>query len=722
MEKKYKAFISYSRKDEKFTKKLHTTLEEYQIPKELYEKYPSVPEKLSPIFRDIEQLIAGDKLASEIFKKLQNSENLIVVCSPHSAKSEWVNKEIIDFKMMYGEDRIFPIIIEGTPNSNDENECFPEALKYEIDENGKITKRKTHILASNIIKNADGKEFAKVKLIAGILGIENDDLWNFEEKRLSKKRRFWGSVWGVIFLMMVGLTVFSWIQREEAIEQKMIADNKTKEANEAEKQAKKSEEVATAQTKIATSEKHEAEKQLIIAKQKTQSLSILTTKTIEALALTKEKILEKYLKDITNSGEREIFIEMLRPLIANTESMVQDEKGYWSNILPSLNNKQLSKLAKILIVELQKLHNFVTKKGKGYQTFYSSIKMFQKNAHNKCFNKKIPYQCLKSAYLCLEYSNAFDKNQSVETYFKAYRKLVDTPSSFYFNVYSKYLRKLGQMKKALKYTQKAILMEPNNIDNLRNLITYYVEDHNMTQALNIQQNIVLLRKKDYFKFKKNITNEKESKFEKNRKLFTYISALNNLFAMQYEINSTIIVDRLYPMYKKDIISLENSNSLSNTADSVITNSYEDYLDILYYIAKSYGNKKQYKNAILFLEKILKIYNKNKIKASWVANKIISLTWYQLLTKDYDGAIKNSRIGIQLDINKAVLLETNLAHAYLLSGDYQNAKIIYLMNKGKKVNDKELWEDIILKDFEDLRKEGIKSENFKKIEKLLKNSK
>ncbi|HFU76593.1 MAG TPA: hypothetical protein ENK66_10150 [Arcobacter sp.] len=47
---KYKAFLSYSRKDNKLAKKLHKQLENYKIPKDLYEEYPNLPSKLFPTF------------------------------------------------------------------------------------------------------------------------------------------------------------------------------------------------------------------------------------------------------------------------------------------------------------------------------------------------------------------------------------------------------------------------------------------------------------------------------------------------------------------------------------------------------------------------------------------------------------------------------------------------------------------------------------------------
>ena len=114
-EKRYKAFISYSHDNEEFGSWLHKQLEKYKIPKKLREDYSNLPKSLYPIFRDRYELNAGDDLGVEIPKSLENSDALIVVCSTKSGNSKWVNKEIIDFKMMHGEDSIFPIIVDGEP-------------------------------------------------------------------------------------------------------------------------------------------------------------------------------------------------------------------------------------------------------------------------------------------------------------------------------------------------------------------------------------------------------------------------------------------------------------------------------------------------------------------------------------------------------------------------------------------------------------------------------
>ena len=322
----YKAFISYSHQDEKFATWLHKKLETYKVPKELQEDYPELPKKLFPLFRDREELSTSSDLGTEILKALQHSEYLIVICSPNSAKSQWVNQEIIDFKKIHGEKKIHAIIIDGEPHAKDSDkfdddlECFPEALKYKVNEDGNLTNIHNEPIAGDLRKGKDGKELGKLKLIAGLLGVKFDELNRREEKRNKRKRLVWSLVVALLFVVMAGLTLFSFKEKARA------EDNK-----------------------------REAEKQLIIAANKTQSLSILTTKTIQALTLADEDVLKKYLEGIFESGERDIFIEMIEPLIEKTNSMDDDEKQYWHDILPAISNEHLSNLVKVLMVESQKL-------------------------------------------------------------------------------------------------------------------------------------------------------------------------------------------------------------------------------------------------------------------------------------------------------------------------------------------------------------------------------
>ena len=179
--KEYYAFISYKREDEKWAKWLANELEHYHLPTTLNGK--NLPKNLRPIFRDVDELSAGN-LPEQIYHALSISKNLIVVCSPRSANSEWVDKEITDFIKIKGgkAENIYPFIIEGEPFAkNLAEECFPTALK-ELPESEER-------LGGNVNEQG-GRNAAVVKIIAGMLGIGFDSLWQKYEREQRKKRNW----------------------------------------------------------------------------------------------------------------------------------------------------------------------------------------------------------------------------------------------------------------------------------------------------------------------------------------------------------------------------------------------------------------------------------------------------------------------------------------------------------------------------------------------------
>ncbi|MBO5436113.1 MAG: toll/interleukin-1 receptor domain-containing protein, partial [Thermoguttaceae bacterium] len=101
---RYFAFISYSSNDEKYAKVLQKKIETYRLPtvihKELNERWEgNFPKRLKPIFRDRTDLPAAP-LGTSLLRELEDSRYLIVVCSPRSAQSEWVNREVENFILM----------------------------------------------------------------------------------------------------------------------------------------------------------------------------------------------------------------------------------------------------------------------------------------------------------------------------------------------------------------------------------------------------------------------------------------------------------------------------------------------------------------------------------------------------------------------------------------------------------------------------------------------
>src|SRR6202035_4827184 len=115
---KYWAFISYSHKDEAWATWLHKSLETYRIPRGLIGHPTSSgqpPGRLFPIFRDRDELAGSPDLGGTIRAALAAARWLIVICSPSSAKSRWVNEEIKTFKAMGRTDRVLCMIVNVDP-------------------------------------------------------------------------------------------------------------------------------------------------------------------------------------------------------------------------------------------------------------------------------------------------------------------------------------------------------------------------------------------------------------------------------------------------------------------------------------------------------------------------------------------------------------------------------------------------------------------------------
>lgn len=192
----YKAFISYSHQDEHWAKWLHKALESYRIPRRL--RGGEIPERLYPVFRDKDELSSAANLNENVRTALQNSESLIVICSPASAKSLWVNEEIRIFRSQEGGDRVFAMIVDGSATTGHHGQtCFPPALL----EDGIVESHEP--LAADPRKWADGKTLAKLKLVAGILGLRLDDL----RQRDLKRRRRWQALGSLTLVAAIVLGV-----------------------------------------------------------------------------------------------------------------------------------------------------------------------------------------------------------------------------------------------------------------------------------------------------------------------------------------------------------------------------------------------------------------------------------------------------------------------------------------------------------------------------------
>ncbi len=192
---RYYAFISYNSADEKWAKWLQHNLEYYHIPSALCKKYPHLPKKIRPVFWD-KQDLNGVRLKNILEENLAASKYLILVCSPSSAKSEWVNGEVEAFIAMGKGDHIIPFIVDGEPHAaNPEEECFPLALR--------------NLPKSEEIRGVDARQRrdrwrALVDVIATMFGLSINELWRRHARRRRHNVMRWSGVAMVLLMTLVG--------------------------------------------------------------------------------------------------------------------------------------------------------------------------------------------------------------------------------------------------------------------------------------------------------------------------------------------------------------------------------------------------------------------------------------------------------------------------------------------------------------------------------------
>lgn len=215
--KEYYAFISYKREDEKWAKWLQHKLEHYRLPSNLNGR-TDLPHSIRPIFRDVTDLTPGF-LSAEIDDALRNSEWLIIICSPRSAKSPWVCKEAQTFVDLGRADRIIPFIIEGMPFSqNLDTECYPEAL---LNLTGG-----SELLAAKI--NEMGRDVAFIKVVARMFNLRFDTLWQRynREKRRIRRWTFIGVILFAFLCLSIGGRMY---QLNRSLSKQIIETNQQRE-------------------------------------------------------------------------------------------------------------------------------------------------------------------------------------------------------------------------------------------------------------------------------------------------------------------------------------------------------------------------------------------------------------------------------------------------------------------------------------------------------------
>jgi len=230
---RYRAFISYSHADQAVARWLHRSIESYRTPARLVGRTTAsglIGKRLGTVFRDRDELPVAADLSGQINDALKATQFLIVLCSKASARSAWVNQEVVNFKRLKGPSSIIAVILDGEPFASakpgrEADECFAPALRFHVDEHGALTDSPAEPIAADLRPGKDSKRLVKLKVIAGLLGVGLDELVRRENQRRTRQLFWLSTGMAAATLVMAVLTVNAIQARNDAERQKAQAES-----------------------------------------------------------------------------------------------------------------------------------------------------------------------------------------------------------------------------------------------------------------------------------------------------------------------------------------------------------------------------------------------------------------------------------------------------------------------------------------------------------------
>lgn len=316
----YNAFISYSHTaDDKFAPYLQDALQKFAKP--WYKK------RNLEVFRDESSLSASPHLWNNITHALDQSEYLVLLASPASENSKWVNKEIEYWLEHKSIDNILIALTDGKLEWNDENKCFldadvnslPPALDNKFDSEPFYIDLRFSRTEKDL--SLDNPIFKKevLKLAAKLHGKQPNDLASEEVTVHRKMIRLRDSVIATLIILLIGAVVAAIFANKESIE-------------------------ATRQKRIAISQRDTARGNFVISEAK----SMLEKDPTLALRMT-EAALKFYKGDrIINAGDKiykgnYFYKTLLAPDTANSlryfKKIIFSRNGEF--VLAGLNNNDM---------------------------------------------------------------------------------------------------------------------------------------------------------------------------------------------------------------------------------------------------------------------------------------------------------------------------------------------------------------------------------------------
>ncbi len=220
----YNAFISYKHAplDSKVAEDVQRRLERFNIPHSIRKK--TGKKRIERVFRDKDELPITSDLTDTISNALSKAEYLIVICSPRTKESIWVDREIDFFLKNHDMNRILTVLAEGEPY-----EVIPERIlkveKEVTDYNGY-----THTVTTEIeplscdyrmpFSRAHKEEIPR--LAAALIGCSYDELVRRQRAYRTKQIIAISAVVATAALIFGGYMLKSKMEVDAAYRQSMI--------------------------------------------------------------------------------------------------------------------------------------------------------------------------------------------------------------------------------------------------------------------------------------------------------------------------------------------------------------------------------------------------------------------------------------------------------------------------------------------------------------------
>lgn len=219
----YVAFISYRHLpiDTEAAKLVQKAIENYRLPKGVNaskggesssnegtsKKESSKNRTLGKCFRDEDELAASHSLPEHIKKALAQSKSLIVICTPDTTGSIWVQREISEFISLHGRENVIPVLASGSSR-----ESIPEILKSQetIVIGDETIEAEASPLAADLRSEDKKKQKAEqLRVIAAVAGCDYDDLKQRQQRRNRQRNTI--VAFSIIGVLAIAIGIFIWV-------------------------------------------------------------------------------------------------------------------------------------------------------------------------------------------------------------------------------------------------------------------------------------------------------------------------------------------------------------------------------------------------------------------------------------------------------------------------------------------------------------------------------